>query len=266
LKDCEGDECAEIEKNIVGHAIEVLSNAVSVADEKLEEAKAKVESSEDLTEKEAAEALEDLDKLSAKLGEVNVAVEALSEDSSKDDVADAAKKVRDVVKHIKPRFKHAVVKLSKGKIAGIIVRSKQLQAKLHKVLERMAEHGKDTSQVEGLMAEFNKKIDDAISNHDKAVALLKKAREDGADKMSDTVKEAHVLLRASKTNLKSAHEILKDIKEKLKNEGEDLGDDELEDIEEEAEKAAEAAEDEAEDAEEAAEDEAEEAEDASETT
>ena len=247
LKECESSETDECRQKLVSHKEDTktfLLNAADAIIAQLEKIKARVQSSEDLSEEEATELLNRIDAQIAKVREARASVEALTSESSRADIKDAAKQIREIWGNIKHNVAKDAERLIHSRIGGIIVRSKHLETKLNRILERMAENGKDTSSVESLVDEFNSALDEAKQYYDQAIEKFK-------SKDEASVKEAQELRNKAHLALKKAHETLKQIHRELKSKGmeKELETDEEDEVEEEVEDQAEdASEDESEDA------------------
>ena len=246
LKECENSDTDECRQKLVSHKEDTktfLLNAADAVIAQLEKIKARVQSSEDLSEEEANELLSRIDAQIAEVREARASVEALTSESSREDIKEAAQKIRVAWGNIKHDVEKGAEKLINARIGGIIVRSKHLETKLNRILERMAEEGRDTSSVESLVDEFNVALDEAKQYYDQSLEKYKTFK-DGKDEA--VLKEAKELRNKAHLALKKAHEALKQIHRELKAQGKDkeLESDEEDSVEEEAEDAVEDSEDE----------------------
>lgn len=234
LKKCKGDdseECIEKRRLIRAHSREHLLRIADLILKELDKIKNKIESSEDLSEEEASELLSKINEKISKIEEAKAIIENLSEESTKEEVQDAAKLIKKAWIQTKYIAKRAVGKLINSRIGGIIVKSKQLEIKLNRILERMTEQGKDTSKVESLVEDFNSMLESARENYEKAVEKYKEARL-ATENIDEIIKEAHSYMKQAHIDLKDAHKILKDIFMELKQQGVEK---ELESVEDEVE-------------------------------
>ena len=224
----DSEECNIAKENIRERAREHLLHTADVILEHLNKIKSKVESNEDLSEEEAAEIIAKIDEEIAAIEDAKSTIES-SED--KEDVIEAAKKLKRTWIRVKERAKEHVGRIVNARIGGIIVKSKHLEVKLERILTRMAEKGLDTSGVEPLVDEFNAKLDEAKTHYEMAVEKFKEAKA-GDEPNAEIIKEAQSHMKQAKEALQDAQKILRDIVLAIKQAG---GADELEETEEEVE-------------------------------
>jgi len=234
LKECKGDdseECLKKRRQIREYSKEHLLRIADLILKELDKIKNKIESSEDLSEEEASELLNSINEKIGKIEEAKDVIGNLNNESTKEEVQDAAKLIKKEWVETKYIAKRAVGILINSRIGGIIVKSKQLEIKLNRILERMTEQGKDTSKVESLVEDFNSMLESARGNYEKAVEKYKEARL-ATENVGDIIQEAHGYMKQAHLDLKDAHKILKDIFMELKEQGVEG---ELESVEDEAE-------------------------------
>ncbi|MDP4012417.1 MAG: hypothetical protein Q8R00_02320 [Candidatus Nanoarchaeia archaeon] len=236
LKECEDSDTEECKLKLSEHKVqtkEFLLHAADVILAQLEKMKSRIESSEDLSEEEASKMLERINSRMEEIREARAAVEDLNADSSREQIKQAAEKIRKAWANIKHDVKKDVEEVVNSRVAGIIVRSKHLETKLHRMLEKMAEEGTDTSQVESLVADFNAAIDEASKYYDQSLESLKAFK---GEKDADLVREAHDLRKKAHESLVKANSILKDIHKALKAQGKSIEEsDDEEEVEDELE-------------------------------
>ena len=231
IRECEetdSEECIALGEEVKERAREQIGNTADMILEHLEKVKSKVESNEDLSEEESAEIIAKLDEEIAAIEDAKSTIES-SED--KEDVIEAAKKLKRVWVRVKERAKEHVGRIVNARIGGIIVKSKHLEVKLERILTRMAEKGLDTSGVESLVDEFNTKLDEAKTHYETAVDKFNEAKAED-EPNAEIIKEAQSYMEEAKEALQDAQKILRDIVLAIKQAG---GADELEETEEEVE-------------------------------
>ena len=184
----------------------------------LDKIKNKIDSSEDLSEGESNELLNSINEKIMKIEEAKNVVEGLTEESTKEEVQDAAKLIKKNWFETKNIAKRAVGELINSRIGGIIIKSKQLEVKLNRILEKIVEQGKDTILVDGLLTDFNSLLESSRENYEKAVEKYKEARLATED-VEGLIQEAHNYMKQAHTDLKDAHNILRDIFQELKEQG-----------------------------------------------
>lgn len=217
LKGLKGNEYKSKEKQIKRSAGNFLEKISEIVTNHLQKLEAKVKGSETLTEEEATALLEKINDAKAKVEEIKLKIDELNEESTKEEIKALAKELKEAWKGVKVTVKESVGKLMNSRIGGIIVRSKHLEAKLTKLLERMAEKEKDTSVVEPLIEEFNSKLSEAKENYEQALESFK-----------TSVQEGHSYMKKAHTSLKEANIVLRKIFFELKKQNVEK---DLEDIE-----------------------------------
>lgn len=227
LKKLEGEAYAEKEQEMKVAIKDFLADITETMEEHLEMVESKVEESEDLSEEEAAELEQEVEEAQEAVEEAQEAVETLDEDSTKEEIAEVAEKVKDAWENqVNPNSKNVANRLMNERMAGIVVRSKRLGVNLAKVLERAEKKGTDTSIVEGLVNDFNAKLEEAKEHYTEARNQFKER----------LVQEGQKNMKQAHDSLKEANVILKNIFKELKGKNlqGDLAEVEEEDLEGEA--------------------------------
>ncbi len=229
VKTCEGEEteeCNEVRTEIKLKAKGMTADAVNMMIEHLEKLKATIQESEHMTEAEVSAAVQAIDAKIAKLEELLANVDAVTAETSKEDVQALAKEAAVLWKsEIEAEVKHRAGFVMASRIGGTVVRSEQLVAKFEKVFERAAEKRIDTTSVQAQVDSFNALVDEARAAHEKAVALFEEASKLRGEARNTKLREAHAALKEAKEKLKDAHDVLKDVAKALR---EKKLDDELE--------------------------------------
>jgi hypothetical protein len=236
VSDCgddEGEECEEAREGIKADAKEHLIHVADMILEHLEKVKERVSGNEDLSEEESAEILADLEEKVGKIQEARAAVEAAE---SKEEIQEAAKVLKRAWTKIKNKIKVHAKRVVNSRIGGIIVKSKQLEVKLEKILERMTENDIDVSSVEGLVDDFNSLLEEAKVKYEEAVEKFEEAKSsDEPD--AEMIKSGQESMKAAHEKLQEAQKVLRDILKEIKDKGgeEELEDTEIDEVEEEVE-------------------------------
>lgn len=229
LAECRGantTECSQLREKIITQAKEQLLKTADLMIEHLNKLISKIESSEDLTDEEANQSIE---KLNAQISEIEAIKAKIEAAQTKEEIAAAAKELRSKLADLKKTSDVHAGSVVNARIGGIIVKSKQLETKLNSILERMAEKGKNTSAAEPLIAEFNAKLNEAITHYNLSVEKFKEAKATTPPN-TDLIREAQSHLKEAHKSLQDAQKILKDIVKAIKQTG---GEEELEGSEEE---------------------------------
>ncbi|MBI2110063.1 hypothetical protein HYT58_02750 [Candidatus Woesearchaeota archaeon] len=221
FEECEANPTEEC-KTKLGDRItalkEYIDNAGDLAEAEIDKLKAKLESSEDLTDEEEAAIEQRLETVTGELEIAEDKVEALNAESTRAEVKEAVEMFRGAFGRAKHSIKGEVEGLVHARIGGIVVKSTHLRDRLDDVMQRLAEKGTDTTSLESLVAEFDEHLNLAAEKYEEAQTKFKEARE---SKNEETRKTAIDLVQNSKEHLKEAHEILKKIFRELKGHGEE---------------------------------------------
>lgn len=233
-------ECEKAREELRASAKEKMLNQADIIISSLENAKEKVAASEYLTDEEEKTALEFLDAQLTKFNEIKADIEKAA---TKEEIVAAGKKLAEAWKEAKQKVNAYLSFAANARMAGIVVKAEHLAAKLERVMERMAENGKDTDAVEPLVAEFKAKIELAKAKFKSAHSLLLEVRtsELSEEQKKAKLDEANTLLKDAKQALQDANAKLREIFQKLKEVGatQELADaTAAEDVEAEAEENA----------------------------
>ena len=208
LKECkesETEECAALRADAKKDAKEFLSNIADRVLAMLERAKDRVEKSK-LSDAEKTTLLDQIDVKMAEIASTKDIAESLNENSTKEEVAEVAKTLKDAWQGTKDAIKKGAGLAAADKLGGVIVKSEHLQAKLEKILSKLSDKGIDVSGASDLKTDFDQKLAEAKNLHEEAKALFKEGK----------VPEAAQKTRDAHAALKEAHNILKDIVSELK--------------------------------------------------
>ncbi|MBW2981124.1 hypothetical protein KY360_06940 [Candidatus Woesearchaeota archaeon] len=224
-KDVDSEECDELEENIIISAKEFLIESAELAIEHLNKIKERVESSDDISEEEAAKIIEDIDNA---IEALQNAIEEVNAAETKEEVKEAAKTIDSVWKRIKNRAKLHAARVVHAKVGEIIVRSRQLEAKLDRILERMEDEGIEVEDIDAKVGKFSDKIEEARVLHKHSTEMFIEAKESANPGL---VKEARELAKKAHEALKEANRILIDIIKAIKEAGGSLDVEEEEEVE-----------------------------------
>jgi len=220
FKECEGEEtaeCAQWREEIEKRAKEFLLKTADNILEHLNKVKANIESNEDLSEEEAAEILEKTDEMIKEIEDAKSTVER-SED--KEEIIEASKTIKQAWLRVKKRLLIHTGRIVNARIGGIIVKTKQLEVKLERIMERMEEKGIDTSEIQSSVDQFNEKIDEAKTNYESALDKFKEAASaEDVETAHELAVEGHRYMKAAHESLQEAQKLLRDIILSIKQSG-----------------------------------------------
>jgi hypothetical protein len=208
LKECRGldsDECANVRKDTKAKSKDFLGNAADKILAMLQKVRARIAES-DMTEEEKAGALADLDAKIAEIESAQGVIEGINENSSKAEIQDAIKAVKDAWSKSKNTAGTEAGRLMNEKIHGITVKAEKLGEKLERIRDNLAAKGYDVSAIDAALEDFNANI--ALANENYASARAKYAATASATDKSTLMQEANNLMREAHKNLKDAHQSL----------------------------------------------------------
>ncbi len=225
---CSGDdseECEEMREQINAKAKEHVMNIADVILEHLNKIKSRAESNEDLSEEEAAEIIAEVDGY---IGEIEAAKETIATSESKEEIIKATKEIKNSWQRMRKNVELTVGKLVNARIGGIIVKSEQLQIKLERIMERIAEEGTDTTELESLVDEFNISIETAKEKYKLAIEKFTEAKNNTITPDTALIREGQEFMKAAHAALQDAQKNLRDIVHLIKQVGaeEELEEDE----------------------------------------
>jgi len=154
------DECKQNVKQTRLKAKDHLMNSAELISGKLEELKTKIQSSNDLTEEEVNEIIENLNEKITEVKEAKVTLENINEDSTSEEIKEATERIRNAWKktklHVhKSRMRHVGAMLSnlinKAEILG-----ERAQVRVSEL---------NDGELNTLMEDYNSKVQNAKENH-----------------------------------------------------------------------------------------------------
>jgi len=207
-KDSETEDCKELRKDTRTQTKRYLINIAEHVLAMISKTKERVENS-NLDEEQKSELLSDLDEKAEEIAGALETIEGLDENSTKEDYVEAAKIIKESWKELRHTIKKGVGRVANGKIHAISVRLGNLKRKLHKIVERLDNAGKDTSQITPLLDDFDAELEKAKEARDKARQLY---QENKIQEAVEATKEAHQALRETHKTLKEIVRAIKAIK------------------------------------------------------
>ncbi len=201
IVNCRGiseEKCKEIQQKLVDVSKEYLVAVANSMIDQLEKVKAKVEASEELSDEKVKEIVDDINE---KIDELEDIINRINKATTKEEIVELAKELREEHRSTVLKLKFHTDEVVYGKIGRIIVRAEQLETKLDRILEKS-----NSTDLQDLVKEFKKHIEEARSDYDDAIELFAEAKE---TRKTD-VKEAHKLLREAQGLMKQAHQHLKE--------------------------------------------------------
>ncbi len=229
-EDCEGirKHTREEARNFLLHTADLILNHIERIIER-------VNSNEDLSEEEASDILARLDEIEKEIQDAKSVIEDLDENSSKEEIKEAAKTIRHAWKKIKKDFKNSIGRVFGARLRTIIAKAEIAGERLDHTIEKLQEEGKDTSELEELVDKYYEYVDSAIDKYEEARDKWKDAVTPG--EVDEIAREVHSLLKQANEDLKNAHKLLREIVKNIKEQGTSISndDEEVEDEDNEVE-------------------------------
>ncbi len=198
-------KCEEHRKEMRRRAPAFLFRAADTVLHTLNRVKANVEAS-DMDEERKAELLADLDMRIDAIMKAQATIENMDENTPSQDVQAAADTIRDEWRKSHRLLRHAVTRVVDAKLGNVIHRAEKLSEKLDRIQARLEAQGKDTTELDAAIDDFNAKLDLAVAAYAKAKAEFTSAKA-GSDDAS--VKRAQELHKEARDALHDAQDALR---------------------------------------------------------
>ena len=213
LEACEGvntTRCDEVRENVKMRSKAFLLHAADIIIAELEKVKAKLESSEELNEEEAAEWIADID---AKIEEVKDTKAAIEAAETKEEIVAAAKAIKVEWLYTKHQIKKLTGLLIHKRVGGIIAKADILEERLEEVLSGLEEEGVDTTEIDAQVDIFSEKIAEARAEYELAQekwAEVEEIRSSYGDVTPEDLRKADQLVKEARDHIKAAYAALRD--------------------------------------------------------
>ncbi len=218
LRECRStqEDCSDLfhkRNNIIRQQILSASEYITSALDKLEN---RVEASETLDEDEKDFLFEEIatDRLAIENAVNNLKGLSEDEDVNGEEIREAIKELKVVMKTAHPNFKWTIAILINSKINGIVEDFDTSVEKIEDKISLAEEEGYDTSNLEDLLGEYDTLVENARNNHQAAQDLYISAFNDGRNQ--DVAEEGRALQQDARENLREAKSVLKKIFQELR--------------------------------------------------
>lgn len=213
LEDCAGRRtsvCNNIRKEAKEKTIENLKSTADSVLALLKKAENKIVESGN-TDEMTTENLEQIRAEIANVEEVITKIDDLSESSTKGEIKDLAKSLRESAKEVKKRLREQVHKIASRKVNTVFEKTEMVEEKLAAKIKEFEEKGIDTGSVD--TSEFKQALVEAQDLFEKAKSTREQALE---HKEEDLMQDSNEMLRNAFAKLKEAHKELKEILKELR--------------------------------------------------
>ena len=165
--------------------------------------------SESLSEEDALLVAAHIDERIAILQEISGSIDAIT---TKEELKELTDDLREGWAKAKRTAQVEIVRLSVVKVGNVGARAKQVEEQLSKTLLELEEEGIDTTEVAGMLGDFNLKLQDALLTNEQAQdAFAEAASAIGTDGFQQQMERVNELRQAAKTAMQEALELLKEI-------------------------------------------------------
>ena len=207
------------QKASVEHARNYLLNAADAMISHLEKIKAKVQENENIANGAEAKIIAGID---VQISEINAIKADVQAASTKEQVKESAKKIRDKLGSIKRLSEMYSERVVAARVEGIVNQEAVLEKRLDNVLEKAKEKGIEVN-VSADISAFSEKISaakykygQAHANISEAIELKEKGEPAESNEIKVLIDNAKSLLNEARDAIKESHEILKRIVKKIK--------------------------------------------------
>jgi len=207
------DACKGKRQDIITGSKTYLLNAADLVLKELENLKEKTTASTELTEEQKSSIIADLDAKIQEVTDARVTIENLNDNSTRQEVNDAAKQIRQAWQETKDALKLHTSKLVVAKLGNIIAKTETLETKLYNIRDKLTEKGKDVSKLNAVLDEFKAKVDDAKAKYEAMQEKLSNAK---PSDMGTVSKDVHQLFTEAKQSLKDARDLLRQVVNEIK--------------------------------------------------
>ncbi|MEW6529174.1 MAG: hypothetical protein AB1391_04755 [Candidatus Micrarchaeota archaeon] len=202
---------AENLTNALDKAKAFMSKACTAIEKYLRMVRAKVETTTGIDETERAKILAELDADIAGIQQIKTDVESAT---TKEDLKNAANKVRNKWNDVKVHVKRFVGKILSAKIDYTLDKLDNVSKRIQTKIDELKASEVDTAELEALLVDFNSQVALAKEQHELAKAKFEQIQNvQDADRLS---REGHEFIKKASRYLKEVDATLKDIIEKLK--------------------------------------------------
>ncbi|MBR9692646.1 hypothetical protein GOV07_01810 [Candidatus Woesearchaeota archaeon] len=209
-QDCEGDEneaCTAAREKIRGNAKPFLGNSADMILQSLERVYAQVAGNENMDPERQEEILDELEEQMAEVEAAKAETEALDDNSTDDEIRDAAEGVRNSWQHTKAKMKRAAAHHAYARLGNIIEKLEHLGERTENAIEKLDANGKDVSKAKELHSEYLRLLAESRSEWELAKQVWEEQKEaDEVDAQDSTARE----------HFQKARELAKEARSKLR--------------------------------------------------
>ena len=201
--------CQEKQQEVLSRAKEQTKASIENMIAELDKIKDNALGSESLSEEDALLVAAHIDERIAILQEISGSIDAIT---TKEELKELTDDLREGWAKAKRTAQVEIVRLSVVKVGNVGARAKQVEEQLSKTLLELEEESIDTTEVAGMLGDFNLKLQDALLTNEQAQdAFAEAASAIGTDGFQQQMERVNELRQAAKTAMQEALELLKEI-------------------------------------------------------
>ena len=200
------DECSNLKKELKTSVKQHLLRTTEVILSSIEKLKDKVEASEQLSDEEKADAIAALDQLAADLEAEKAEIEALSEESTAEELRQEIKDLKELWKEVRKEHQKIIADLVNSKTKDLVeTKLSGIITSMEARINSLEKAGIDTAELEEIKEKYMTHLDSVKADYQDAKEEWQSAEDKGAalddwkeaqKKVHEGMKEAREILRA----------------------------------------------------------------------
>ena len=214
---CKGnasEDCNEKRTDVKSLAKPHLLNAADLVITELERVKAKIESSETISEDEIAEMISDIEDKISEIQSAKETIESIDETSTNEEINEASRNIRASWEYSKMVLKKNLARMANAQLGNIIHRTEVLEKRLYDTRDRLEAQGRDVSIMDAMLDEFSQDLDRASEKYLEAKSIWSRANTPG--EVDQAARQAQELLKEATAALNDARDSLRDVVRSIK--------------------------------------------------
>ncbi len=212
-RDSNSTACVQARLQVQANAQPFLSNSADLVLQALDRVKTSIEASTDLTAQQKSDLLSQIDAHVAEMTAAQGVAANLSVNATPDEIKAAATAVRQAWTDTQFTLKKSVGVLVDVRLSAIIQRTQQLSTRLHAARDALAVEGKDVSQIDATLADFDAKVTAANTEWRASVDAYVSATNTTIDQVT---KDAQTHVKNAQQDLKDAEQDLRTLVQEIK--------------------------------------------------
>jgi hypothetical protein len=217
-------ECVRVVKQAKGDAKEHLINSAELILKHLEELKTRIEASTDLSEEDVNDLIAKLDEQIANVQEAKSTLENINEDSTREEIKEAANTIRNAWDNAKIHVYKARLRYVGAKLNTWIGKAEIWGARAE---EKASEINSD--DINSLIEDYNSKVQSAKESYEMAENKWQESTTN--DRLPSLIRETNQYMKEANNYLKEARRILSEIIKQVRQNNQDISLD-IEEVEE----------------------------------